>query len=507
MADGMKIPPEGVRAYPDIPFQEAFIAHRDGVETLIIQSSIDGEGAEFGWVVPVPAKPTNFEAVSPGVFDVLKQAVAPRVNVSNEGLGLLGGYVCFVLLFLGAHFLCPPKMRSSRPEVLVFLLGIIVLLVMVMGVSAGSARGIGVSGVVVEHEAQVGSYQVVVLSGENAAPLHHWLKENGFAELPPEAAPIVDDYLREGWVFVATKLRRATDSGEVLAPHPLRMDFPAEQAVYPMRLTALNADKMRLELFVAADGTPVAPREMSLEESSAFFGPIKNNERYWGSDAPPVFRARNGNTSIGWPEMLPLLWNGVQLTRLSGVFDREAMATDIELEIGPAKYVRKVYYSHEAARDRGIRFAVIAGSALFLVVAIVESRRRVRPRRAQVKVCLYGWIVAAALTFGVNYLSTDITDAEELPRSYHWLLREYFAVSQLAMFEAGVELTNENLAEQFQTVALPALKENSSDYSPMPPNDARPGGYVIVEENGETIVRFFDWDGSPIDLRASDFQL
>ena len=50
--DGCKFPLAGVRDLPDIPFQRAVVAHRDGVEQLLIESSLDGAGKGFAWVIP-----------------------------------------------------------------------------------------------------------------------------------------------------------------------------------------------------------------------------------------------------------------------------------------------------------------------------------------------------------------------------------------------------------------------------------------------------------------------
>ena len=50
--DGCKFAAAGVKELPDIPFQRAVVAHRDGVERLVIESSLDGEGKGFAWVIP-----------------------------------------------------------------------------------------------------------------------------------------------------------------------------------------------------------------------------------------------------------------------------------------------------------------------------------------------------------------------------------------------------------------------------------------------------------------------
>lgn len=85
-ADGMKFPPKAVRKLPRIPRQQALIRHRDGEQTLIIGTTIDGEGDRFGWIMPVPATPTNLEATEPGLFEVLASALGPEIY---SGLSLI----------------------------------------------------------------------------------------------------------------------------------------------------------------------------------------------------------------------------------------------------------------------------------------------------------------------------------------------------------------------------------------------------------------------------------
>ena len=45
------------RVPPDLPYQQAIISHQNGEQLLIIQSKFEGEGKNFGWVVPRPNPP------------------------------------------------------------------------------------------------------------------------------------------------------------------------------------------------------------------------------------------------------------------------------------------------------------------------------------------------------------------------------------------------------------------------------------------------------------------
>ncbi len=64
---------------PSIPVQRAILTYRDRTERLIIESSLDAEGQQFGWIVPVPAKPTALERASPGLLKTLSLNIQPEI--------------------------------------------------------------------------------------------------------------------------------------------------------------------------------------------------------------------------------------------------------------------------------------------------------------------------------------------------------------------------------------------------------------------------------------------
>jgi len=50
-ADGIFI---GQKQIPPIPAQRALISFKDGIERLVVDSSVGGDGTELAWVIPVP---------------------------------------------------------------------------------------------------------------------------------------------------------------------------------------------------------------------------------------------------------------------------------------------------------------------------------------------------------------------------------------------------------------------------------------------------------------------
>src|SRR5512137_938443 len=77
LADGCVIAPTAV-AKVQIPDQRALIHFANGTETLVIDTSFQGEGTNFAWIIPVPSVP-QIEAATQGLFPTLQGLFAPKV--------------------------------------------------------------------------------------------------------------------------------------------------------------------------------------------------------------------------------------------------------------------------------------------------------------------------------------------------------------------------------------------------------------------------------------------
>lgn len=96
---------------------------------------------------------------------------------------------------------------------------------------------------------EIGGYDVSRLAADDPKALDQWLDRNGYT-LPDGAEPILSDYVRQDWRFVAIRL--APDSEGRLKP--LRVSFDADIPVYPMRLSQLATEPVDLTLYTLADG-------------------------------------------------------------------------------------------------------------------------------------------------------------------------------------------------------------------------------------------------------------
>ena len=78
-ADGVYIPPAR-KKIPNIPVQRALIKYHEGTEALIIESTLDGEGGDYGWIIPVPNPPKKFDKISPGLLKTLSLQIQPKIH-------------------------------------------------------------------------------------------------------------------------------------------------------------------------------------------------------------------------------------------------------------------------------------------------------------------------------------------------------------------------------------------------------------------------------------------
>ena len=197
-ADGGFIPPNLEK---DVfqPHQKAVILYRDGTEDLIIKTTYVGDLDDFAWVIPVPAVPTIDEQSQDLDFIFSDLSTLTFSDVFNE----------------------PPV-------------------------------GEGYRDVDVVEEADVGIYQVTVLSSSTPESLVTWLTDHGYV-LPAEAKPVVSYYVTRGWYFVAARVQPEGER-QYGRLHPIRLTFQSDEIIYPMRLTSVSAaDDLEVLTYVFYD--------------------------------------------------------------------------------------------------------------------------------------------------------------------------------------------------------------------------------------------------------------
>lgn len=316
--------PRDIAQDPSIPYQRAILKFRDGQETLIVESFLQGKGGDYAWIVPVPVEPTVIEPVSPGTVETLAAVVRPHV----ASWGSVFTIALFVFIFVFAFLMLSYAMGKQVREPTLFkaytgstLAGAIAATACAIFFPVfGGGPFYAIGG----HDwGTIGSYHVQCVPGERAK---RWLHEQGF-KLSETEQSAIDSYIRDSWRFVTIKLEKHEGLAE--SPHPLKLVFDSSKAVYPMRLTMAMGKPLRLDLFVIANGTPVYP-----------------GLRRWGSAEPTVTSEPYRLLHEGWaapdqtwkptnhPGIAPLLWVGATITRLHGEIVPSGDLKDFHLSIG-----------------------------------------------------------------------------------------------------------------------------------------------------------------------------
>jgi HEAT repeat protein len=223
-ADGCFVYKWDERADIQEPTQKAILLHDAGREDLLLQVKYTGPLEEFGWLIPVPARPT----VGPGsmaAFYELSQLTQRHASFQSR----TGGET---------------KVDGTKPAVEVIEIK------------------------------TVGAYEIAVLSARDADGLAQWLRSHGYA-IPHGNGEIIADYLRKGWYFIAARirldrgiaftasqpsqlpalppapnrktLRRELTQGEL---HPLLISFDTPQCVFPLRISAVGGKPSEISLYV-----------------------------------------------------------------------------------------------------------------------------------------------------------------------------------------------------------------------------------------------------------------
>ncbi len=428
-ADGFYVPELYVKL-PDIPVQRALIKYRDGLETLIVESTLDGPGQKFGWIIPVPSVPQRFEKITPGVLKTLSVSLQPRLT-DHRPRSREGAFLRSLLTFLFSAWAlamilkCRSIMRkgcSSFWSIIKFDIWLAIIMfvgapIFIMFVNTFFAV-YGSSGplpppttVRVESRQAVGDYEISVVTAQKSSDLNNWLEDNGYRSFPDRAVPAVDDYIGKNWAFVAAKIIR---EGEGTAtPHPILIEFKTDRPVYPMRLTALSDSAVNLELFVlgAEEAVPVG-YDLKKKYCDYFDYEPSNSFYRFGKENIPLYMARAKENyggfadTIGHPYAMKLMWNGCVLTKLAGEVSSEQMKEDMFFSLKRAAPYRYHVYGSRWVIERGLIVAIVIGLfGLQGLCLLYQTRERVSP------LLLPGLLIVCLAIFFAIYFSFEKVEA------------------------------------------------------------------------------------------------
>lgn len=501
LADGKIYPSKAFKAVPDMPHQRAIIVHRDGEEKLIIESSFHGQGQDFGWIVPVPAEPTSFEPVSPGLMKSINMAIHPEITAQRyDKLRPL-----LILTFLVLSWSAIVHRQKPRPvaSLLILLCTVFVAIGMMMPAlnTAGSLHGyVSTRGVSVAMAQDVGNYHVVALYAQSPETLSSWLSANGFVPLPETDRDVVAQYIRDGWHFVAAKLHQ--DEADSTTPHPLALAFPAEVPVYPMKLTGTIGRDMYLELFIIAEQTHDHPA-LTVEVCDRFQHDLEA-DRFQG-ETSPGFVGTHFRQRLGHPDANDLLWDQCVVTRLCAQLGPHAMTTDFLLRPQPFKAKRKHYYTRNTAINEGM----VAGLVCLITVVLVgtlPSIRALRSARTNRKHLCYIVCLVLGLALCVGLVAYMSLPKVATGKGFHRF--SSFAHYTSVVLEATFNINRDNSKTdgfellQAESIAADYFEANPADNlfegKPMRLENS-PGNYTIIQRGDDFFIRWYDAVGFPRD--------
>lgn len=284
LADGAFFPTEQQwkqmreRSLINEPEQKAVVFFSKGTEQLIISPSYEGPSSSFAWVVPVPSRP-KVEILQGAIFHELAKLVEPA----------------------------RPKGRGDS------------------AVPLKSAPG----AVTVLERKTVGAYDVSVLQATDGQALMKWLKANKY-HLPEKAAKPMQDYAKQKWTFVASRIKVPADAkglrNGTLAP--LRLTFGAKKPVYPLKLSSVNPKRFTVQLYLVLPNAEIEGKPATIAKQG------------WNSQ----WETRWAATASGYPwnrrdyPTLAKLYNGeMQIYRQSCYALPEDCTADIVWTLKPKK--------------------------------------------------------------------------------------------------------------------------------------------------------------------------
>jgi hypothetical protein len=387
-------------AAPGIPYQRAIVAYRDGVETMVVESTLNGPAGDYAWIVPLPSPPTRVTAVSPdALMATTRRNLRPSVAVLGFGVSVLGQaigigltLIGFVVALLG--FGTKNRVRNGLAAIAAVVLWTFVLLVF-YPVFAGPA-----SATLDPRSAfLVGNYEVKVLKTRDAGALANWLRERG-GELSPRARQAAEAYVRDGWCFAVAHLRE--HPGGRTRPHPLAFEFRAPRPIYPMRLTGTQTDALVLDLIVLAAGSAELP-ELPIWVSQ------KARSSYEGTQVDAGFLANSPLEALSWKD--------ATVTRLRGELRPEQMSHDFEIRTKPREQ-RRIELTTEQllTNERWALTLLCGGLALFVVASGTAFAGRGSDRRI-------AWAVLTSVAFGLGGYTSYAPGVERIEPGIYRVVR------------------------------------------------------------------------------------
>ncbi|MFI6943003.1 DUF2330 domain-containing protein [Streptomyces sp. NPDC050418] len=299
-------------------------------EEIAMRLSVQGTAHEAAWIMPVPAR-ADVELGDRALFSELTGLTAP-VRKERTYFWPRAGDFPF----------SPSRAGRTGDS------------------SAGGAPSVEVTG-----REQLGPFDVAHLSASDPDALADWLDGEGF-RLSDRLGQALRPYVDQGWQYVAIRLAPEKLGGPLRGQlEPLRISFPSDRLVYPMRLSHLAAQPQALDLYV------LAAHRMEPRTTIGGERPKVTYAGRLGKDSGP---AVNAFAEGGTRYLTAITQTFPEPSDISG--DHELRRTDSD-----APY-QQVIYDDELLLWAGIpAWMVTVGGALATALALLAWRAMARSRR------------------------------------------------------------------------------------------------------------------------------
>lgn len=366
-ADGKFFRQRLIESEPSIPFQRAVLKFDGKEQVMMVESNLSGPQGTYGWVIPLPTKPSYVKAVNPAYLEQSFNLVKPQILGSREiEPSAVVAALVFTLIVLSSglrykkHGLGMRVFYFAAEFALLFIIYMILFPVFAsskMAARSNAAMAEAAKGIA-EDLGQIGSYQVSVLSGESGSEILDWLKEHDLAA-DDSALPVIEAYAKEGWCFLAAEIRKNKDGA--YPPHPLKAVFPTDKLIYPMRLTGLQEEPLQLELLV------VSNKEAQIE-----------GMKPWACDNRPlripigINSAQDKEIYSDWRSgEYAMAKHGMVWTYLRGEFKPDAMKKDFGVDWRPMQKQQAEIWDRAGAQREATKKGLFYLCCASLVVGLI----------------------------------------------------------------------------------------------------------------------------------------
>ena len=207
---------------PSVPVVQAgeriLFAYEEGEVIAHIQIQYEGEASEFGWLLPLPSEPT-LELGVEELFQQLINQTQPRYRLRRQ-FNVCNGAV-------------PASSESGRD---------------------GDFSGDDDPDSVLAFEGSIGPFDFAVIKADRRQEMVNWLNDNRYV-VPANSDSAIDRYIFEGAYFLALKLRKGNDAGDI---QPIVVRYRSDLAMIPIVLTSIGAtEDMGVQSFILGESRAI----------------------------------------------------------------------------------------------------------------------------------------------------------------------------------------------------------------------------------------------------------